>query len=60
MVAADDVLDALAGPWRVVDGPVEVLAIPRRTFIRSVLFDHWYHQPSSHQPPGPSQQPAIL
>lgn len=34
---------ALAAPWRLVDGSVEVLALPRRTFIRTVLFNHWYH-----------------
>jgi uncharacterized damage-inducible protein DinB len=45
---ARDILSAmdegtLAAPWRLMDGPVEVLAIPRRTFIRSILFNHWYH-----------------
>lgn len=35
--------EALAAPWRLVDGPVEVLAIPRRNFVRSILFNHWYH-----------------
>lgn len=34
---------ALAASWRLMDGPVEVLAIPRRNFIRSILFNHWYH-----------------
>lgn len=33
----------LAASWRLMDGPVEVLAIPRRNFIRSILFNHWYH-----------------
>lgn len=34
---------ALAAPWRLMDGPIEVLAIPRRNFVRSILFNHWYH-----------------
>ncbi|HEY7370218.1 MAG TPA: DinB family protein [Thermoanaerobaculia bacterium] len=32
-----------AAPWRMMDGPREIFAIPRRAFVRSVLLNHWYH-----------------
>jgi uncharacterized damage-inducible protein DinB len=35
--------DALATPWRMVDGAREVGALPRGAFLRSTLFNHWYH-----------------
>ena len=33
----------LAIPWRLVNGEQEVLALPRVAFLRSTLFNHWYH-----------------
>jgi uncharacterized damage-inducible protein DinB len=29
--------------WRIVDGDREVAATPRATFVRNVMFNHWYH-----------------
>jgi uncharacterized damage-inducible protein DinB len=34
---------ALALPWRMMLGKREIGAMPRGVFIRSVLFNHWYH-----------------
>jgi uncharacterized damage-inducible protein DinB len=34
---------ALAAPWTLVNGTSELLSIPRRAFVRSILFNHWYH-----------------
>lgn len=34
---------ALASPWSMVDGDRELWTMPRRDFLRSVLFNHWYH-----------------
>ncbi|HSE26858.1 MAG TPA: DinB family protein [Gemmatimonadales bacterium] len=34
---------ALAAPWTVVDGGRELFALPRADFLRSTLFNHWYH-----------------
>jgi uncharacterized damage-inducible protein DinB len=39
--AMDD--GALDTPWRMVSGAREVGAVPRGAFLRSVLFNHWYH-----------------
>ena len=33
----------LTTPWRMVMGGKEVGAMPRAAFLRSVLFNHWYH-----------------
>ena len=39
-----DMTDAdLASPWRMVDGEREVMAMPRRALLRTVLLNHWYH-----------------
>jgi uncharacterized damage-inducible protein DinB len=29
--------------WRIVDGNREVAAMPRATFVRNVMLNHWYH-----------------
>ena len=34
---------ALTAPWRLVDGEAELFSLPRREFLRSTLFNHWYH-----------------
>ena len=34
---------ALATPWKMMLGPKELIAMPRGQFLRSVLFNHWYH-----------------
>lgn len=34
---------ALALPWRMMNGSTEIFSMPRGTFLRSVLFNHWYH-----------------
>ena len=34
---------ALATPWRMVRGTQEVMSMPRGQFLRSILFNHWYH-----------------
>lgn len=34
---------ALASPWTMVDGDREVGTMPRRVFLRSSMFNHWYH-----------------
>jgi uncharacterized damage-inducible protein DinB len=33
----------LATPWRMMNGSQELWSIPRGTFLRSVLLNHWYH-----------------
>jgi len=30
-------------PWRMTMGDTEIGAMPRNVFLRSVLFNHWYH-----------------
>jgi uncharacterized damage-inducible protein DinB len=34
---------ALELPWRMMNGSTEIFSMPRGTFLRSVLFNHWYH-----------------
>ena len=34
---------ALAIPWRMMNGSTEIFSMPRGIFLRSVLFNHWYH-----------------
>jgi uncharacterized damage-inducible protein DinB len=34
---------ALATPWKMVFGTKELMSMPRGQFLRSVLFNHWYH-----------------
>jgi uncharacterized damage-inducible protein DinB len=34
---------ALDLPWRMVNQGVEIASMPRGIFLRSVLFNHWYH-----------------
>jgi uncharacterized damage-inducible protein DinB len=34
---------ALAVPWRMMNGSSEIFTMPRGNFLRSVLFNHWYH-----------------
>jgi len=34
---------ALAMPWKMVNGNLEIASMPRSDFLRSVLFNHWYH-----------------
>ena len=34
---------SLETPWRMMNGTVELLAMPRGIFLRSILFNHWYH-----------------
>ncbi len=33
---------AMEETWRVVDGEKELLAIPRQTFLRDIMLNHWY------------------
>ena len=33
----------LASKWRMMSGEKEIFAIPRVAFLRSVMFNHWYH-----------------
>jgi uncharacterized damage-inducible protein DinB len=35
--------DDLSTPWRMMRGDAEVGALPRGAFLRSILFNHWYH-----------------
>lgn len=35
--------DALATPWKLVDGDQLLLTIPRASFLRSIMLNHWYH-----------------
>jgi uncharacterized damage-inducible protein DinB len=35
--------DDLSNPWRMMRGETEVGAVPRGAFLRSILFNHWYH-----------------
>jgi uncharacterized damage-inducible protein DinB len=39
--AMDD--EALATPWKMVDGERVLLTIPRSAFLRSIMLNHWYH-----------------
>jgi uncharacterized damage-inducible protein DinB len=34
---------ALEIPWRMMKGSTEIFSMPRGIFLRSVLFNHWYH-----------------
>jgi uncharacterized damage-inducible protein DinB len=34
---------ALAETWRMVKGERELFAVPRGTFVRSTVLNHWYH-----------------
>jgi len=34
---------ALELPWRMMNGSTELFSMPRGIFLRSVLFNHWYH-----------------
>jgi uncharacterized damage-inducible protein DinB len=34
---------ALTTPWKMMAGTKELMSIPRGQFLRSVLFNHWYH-----------------
>mgnify|MGYP001555214421 CR=1 FL=1 len=34
---------ALATPWRMFNKNLEIASMPRGIFLRSVLFNHWYH-----------------
>ena len=34
---------ALGETWRMVKGDRELFAVPRRQFVRSTVFNHWYH-----------------
>jgi uncharacterized damage-inducible protein DinB len=64
----------MAGTWRMIIGGKEVFALPRAAFLRSVLFNHWYHHrgqfgvylrlmgcqvPSSYGPSG-DEQPDFM
>jgi len=33
----------VTGPWKVVAGEQEIMALPRMAFMRMVLLNHWYH-----------------
>ena len=33
----------IEAPWRLVQGEQVILEIPRHAFIRTILFNHWYH-----------------
>jgi uncharacterized damage-inducible protein DinB len=33
----------LLAPWQLVSGGHEIMALPRVAFLRSTLFNHWYH-----------------
>jgi uncharacterized damage-inducible protein DinB len=35
--------EALAAPWKLVDGEQVLLTIPRASFLRSIMLNHWYH-----------------
>ena len=34
---------SLASSWTMYDGERVVLTVPRRAFLRTILFNHWYH-----------------
>jgi uncharacterized damage-inducible protein DinB len=34
---------ALAATWRMMRGEREVFSMPRLTFLRSIMLNHWYH-----------------
>jgi len=34
---------SLTTPWRMFNGNLEVASMPRGDFLRSILFNHWYH-----------------
>jgi uncharacterized damage-inducible protein DinB len=34
---------ALNTPWRMFNGNLEIASMPRGVFLRSILFNHWYH-----------------
>jgi uncharacterized damage-inducible protein DinB len=35
--------DALEVPWSMMNGSTLIFSMPRGNFLRSVLFNHWYH-----------------
>lgn len=35
--------DSLAAPWKMVAGDKVLLTIPRSTFLRRIMLNHWYH-----------------
>jgi len=35
--------DALAAPWKMMHGMKELFSMSRGQFLRTVLFNHWYH-----------------
>jgi uncharacterized damage-inducible protein DinB len=35
--------ESLSAPWKMVDGDQVLLTIPRATFLRSIMLNHWYH-----------------
>ncbi|HET7553354.1 MAG TPA: DinB family protein [Gemmatimonadaceae bacterium] len=35
--------ESLAAPWKLVDGGDVLLTIPRASFLRSIMLNHWYH-----------------
>ena len=35
--------DTLAQPWKMADGDKVLLTIPRASFLRSIMLNHWYH-----------------
>lgn len=34
---------ALTIPWKMMNGNLELFSVPRGVFLRSTLFNHWYH-----------------
>jgi uncharacterized damage-inducible protein DinB len=34
---------ALNATWRLMQGDREIFAVPRVTFLRSIMLNHWYH-----------------
>ncbi len=35
--------ESLSAPWRMVDGDEVLLTMPRASFLRSIMLNHWYH-----------------
>jgi uncharacterized damage-inducible protein DinB len=33
----------LLGPWKLMDGEREVMALPRAALLRTIMLNHWYH-----------------
>ncbi|HEV2647313.1 MAG TPA: DinB family protein [Acidobacteriaceae bacterium] len=40
MAGFDD--EAMNATWRIVDGERELVAMPRRDFVRNIMLNHWY------------------